>query len=275
MFSLCCFPPQFSFTSAVHYSLLKAYFGRVIVDVKILSGQSWYWPHAAGPYCVSLWVDGKTKSWSAVAQVRRAAGGTPSSSRSCYNWVTSGLWMGSTGPQPTPPQPPPRLQSWGRRVARRPSLLLMGAVSWQSEVTRLLLSTLRFGLAMMQMSTEVEDVGHFNCRGQTQPCSLVDLLCCCGCYSTPTAPISLFLIFFPFWPCLVLLFTKFLGMPFTVFLWCVFMFFSSSGWRMYRKAFSVAYLWTPSFVPSSLSHLFFLTFSPPSPWIPQPHHNTG
>ncbi|KAF0036260.1 hypothetical protein F2P81_011572 [Scophthalmus maximus] len=31
---------QFSFTSAVHYSLLKAYLGRVIVDVKILSGQS-------------------------------------------------------------------------------------------------------------------------------------------------------------------------------------------------------------------------------------------
>ena len=37
---------------------------------------------------------------------------------------------------------------------------------------------------------------------------------------------------------------------------------------MYRKAFSVAYLWTLSFVPSSPCHLFFLTFSPPSQWIP-------
>lgn len=30
----------------------------------------------------------------------------------------------------------------------------------------------------------------------------------------------------------------------------------------------------PRFVPSSLHHLLFLTFSPPSLWIPQPHHNT-
>lgn len=99
--------------------------------------------------------------------------------------------------------------------------------------------------------------------------------CFCWCYSTPTATIRetycLFLFFLALFS-LVLLVKKILRKPLFYYSMCVCSFVA--GPKNVKKSIFCCIALKPPFVPSSLCHLLFLTFSPPSPWIPQPHHNT-
>lgn len=130
-----------------------------------------------------------------------------------------------------------------------------------------------------------QTLSHFHCRQSTSDTAMpaVKLYeCFCWGYSTPTAFIretwSLFFLFFPPSPPLAQFCSRSRSktilshaVSFSYLKFARFLFTLAN--KCGEKNFLLLHISKPSVCPTSVIYSF-LTFSPPSPRIPQPHHNT-
>lgn len=173
-----------------------------------------------------------------------------------HMWLVDGLyWTLAYNPYHASSFLSGRVKSWGQATD--------GALSLQSEVT---------GLLLLSNSQHGGGISHFQCRQSTWDTAMLAINlyeCYCWCYSSPTASISKPVLLFLFVFSLVLLENK---NPTQFYCVCVHIFLLQCV-KNENSIFCGIPL-NPYFVPYTLCHPLFLTFSPPSPWIPQPHHNT-